>query len=417
MCELTTKFIDKSLTDFVSDDDFENALEAGDTKKLENILSKIIREPYTWGKYIYEYLFEKYFSEQAAHYEDISKNTYHELIEKLFAENGLENRGSLSSSTRLNQLLPLFEKPSVEIKRDVVYLFAYGLGMNVKELSKLMRKALLQPVVNLRDYKEVVYFWCFDHDCGNKIDKIHELLDFYTELPAEQDLTSKEVKDKTTQTLLEVFIEHIQNESQLKEYLRTLKNSNPKKNSRSLRDEFRLNFQRMPKIPLEKELQPDIAETDLIALEKDDAKYSSLLSCQEIIKQLDAQRKLYYEENTCQLLNPDTIKLLFKGINWSAKSLQKRFDGSQTISRNEFLLSIFFIHCAPLSEPKFRVSDPEDLKLERYYHYRECIDKTLKDSCMLLTYPRNPFELFLFVCMFHDKPYEYLMANWYQAIS
>ena len=186
----------------------------------------------------------------------------------------------------------------------------------------------------------------------------------------------------------------------------------------------------MPRVSIPNETQDKIPEDDPVALEKEDDKYSSLLSCQKIIQQLDLQRKKYFNEADFSLLDSEIAKMLFKDMNWTAKSLQKRMDGSQTISRNEFLLSIAFIQCAPLTEDEYnesnpevlkskhyRISNPKDLKIERYYDFMDEFDKTLIALGMSPTYPRNPFELFLSICMLHDKPYEYLMANWYQAIS
>ena len=84
MCELTTKYIDDSVYRFISDEEFEDLFESGDTKNLEMILSEILNKPYTWAKYIYEYLFEEHFKEQAAHYKEIPESIYHKKMEELF---------------------------------------------------------------------------------------------------------------------------------------------------------------------------------------------------------------------------------------------------------------------------------------------------------------------------------------------
>ena len=101
---LYTILIENELQDFVSDEDLENRIEAGDTESLEKTLSKMQFEPLTFEKYLYPYLFEKFLSDRAQSYEDIPEDIYYETIQKQFAKNGLKGKGSLdfSISTPLN---------------------------------------------------------------------------------------------------------------------------------------------------------------------------------------------------------------------------------------------------------------------------------------------------------------------------
>lgn len=411
---LYTILIENELQDFVSDEDLENRIEAGDTESLEKTLSKMQFEPLTFEKYLYPYLFEKFLSDRAQSYEDIPEDIYYETIQKQFAKNGLKGKGSLdfSISTPLNKLKPLFAKPSTQIDRLVIYLFAYGLGMTMDELQHFIRKALWQPAINLRDYKEVIYFWCLKNDCGNdKISKIQELLAYYLELKTENLPLSSSIGEQNTQELFDVF-DKLHTEDSLKDYLKKLKVSNPKQGSRSIREEFHYNLSQS--VRNDSGVPEDIEEGE--KTDKEDADYSSGLSCQKIIDELERERVDAYNNCHEALLDAKIASWLFKDIYWTHKSLQNRFDGSVMVSRNEFLLSLFLIYAPELSEIEFRANSIEELRYCRYDDFREEADSTLDFCNMMPLYPRNPFELFLFICLFHDQPYEYLLANWQQAI-
>lgn len=409
-----TTFIENELQDFVSDEELENRIEAGDTESLEKTLSKMQFEPLIFEKYLYQYLFEKFLSDHAQSYEDIPEEIYYETIQKQFAKNGLKGKGSLdfSISTPLNKLKSLFTKPSTQIDRLVIYLFAYGLGMTVDELQHFIRKALWQPAVNLRDYKEVIYYWCLKNDFGNdKISKIQELLSYYLELKTENLPLSSSIGEQNTQELLDIF-DKLRTEDSLKDYLKKLKISNSKKSSRSIREEFHYNLSGLVRNDSgSPENMEEGEKTD-----KEDADYSSALSCQKIVDELEAQRVDAYDNCHETLLDAEIASWLFKDVYWTHKSLQNRFDGSVMVSRNEFLLSLFLIYAPELSEMEFRANSIEELRYFRYDDFREEANSTLEFCNMMPLYPRNPFELFLFICLFHDKPYEYLLANWQQAI-
>lgn len=417
--EFNTRIIEAKVSSIPNDKNFQNIIREGRTADLEDILLKMYLEPTTFGEYLFPYIHKKFLSDFETDFRKIPTDVYYATIKTEFAKNGLKGKGSLdfSITTPLNKIKELFSSPSANIHRHVIYLFAYGLGMTLEETQNLIQRTLLQPPVNLREYKEVIYYWYLLHNSfDNRVNRIQDMLTYYKELGISQLPPTTSTIQKDTLHLLGVM-EKLTSEEELKNYLAQLKvfDSRYHINSKSVLEVFKRNLKDMPRDDAGK---PDNLEegtqTDL-----EDEKFDSALQCTKIITSLDSSRIAAYKEMIKQetrLLDPSLSLLVFQDIQWTYKSLQHRFDGSVRVSRNELLLSEFLIYTPELSEIAFR---PKNLSQLKYMHYRgfcDYMNESLESCNLHEFYWRNPFELFLSICLYHEKPYEYLMANWHQAI-
>lgn len=111
------------------------------------------------------------------------------------------------------------------------------------------------------------------------------------------------------------------------------------------------------------------------------------------------------------LLSKDIAKKIFADFVITEKGLRTRLSLYEKVrvSRKDILFSYFLGETIGL---------PEEETFEE--QSRECSVEDFIDSASVFLerrnlhsiYLRNPFDLFLVVCLMHDDPFEYFMANW-----
>jgi len=416
----------------------ENQLAKAQFTELEKALIGLLEHPMTFGDYIYSYLYQKFFDsplpekksrlypyvnqlQKCTHYTQISSEIYYKIIQILFTQNGLQGRGSLSKkSVTLNKLKGHFEKYPAQIQRDVVYLFGFGLGMTSEEVADTMAFFLMQRQVNLRDPEEVIYYWCLknmpaqtDLEKKRRIEKISELLNKYQthkisiretkNLLLANDL--EQIRNAYTWVLENDFAE-IDTEEKLLMYLLKLKFTSVSDISLVIRDIFFENLSSFTGEESDTEKEKMQWEDQLQGEEK----IYVYTEAQKALKRLEQMRLNVWENNQYHMLSADTAAKLFRGIYWTESVLKHYYSREKAITRNEFLLAVF------LGSTLDSVLNGDKSAVKaNYYDIRQDWDEQLVKCRMEATYVKNPFDLFLLLCLLQEEPVKYLLANWQLA--
>lgn len=458
MPQWTTQLINENLDLYISDKNLEKKILEGNTTELENFLPKLLDDSYTFGEFIYAYIFKNF----------LTPDDFYEIIKEQFEKNGLKGKGSLAregakgSSMKLKDTKDFLKNPATKASRKLAYLYAFGLGMKEEDLAYIMNKGLQQPAVNLRDPEEAIWYWVLINDqIKNKPEKIYELTAFYETISETVKTTTYNISNKYTNELIFTFKNKIKSENDLKVYLTELKQrelsllrakqlklikENLKKlkwknlqiirltlkqpvseqmtpkqhnvkvkvstqHSFTIRREYKENLSNMPR---EEHDDPNIPQTDFTT-QKMDTLHSESLSSAKIEKNLISQSKKAYEKykNSKCLLEKNIILRLFENIAWQEGTLEARFNGRTQITRNELILSYFLLEMPDIADNNLRAHFQEDSSYLRYRNIKKVMNNYLVDCRMMPLYSGNAFELFLLICMFHEDPYSYLLANWY----
>lgn len=134
-------------------------------------------------------------------------------------------------------------------------------------------------------------------------------------------------------------------------------------------------------------------------------------------KKLDAiknkvENGLYKEE----LLSENVAKKIFADFIITEKGLRTRLSLNEKLqaSRKDILFSYFLGETVGLLEEEAFEEQSRECSVEDFIDEASVF---LEKRNLHPIYLRNPFDLFLIVCLLHDDPFEYFMANWSLAVE
>lgn len=408
----------------------------GDSDSLVKMLEELAYERIpTFGDYIRAYLYENH-EELNLKYSSAFKIPEDKLwtcIKESFKANGMKGRGDLFSnkinlSVKKDMLvnsgiavdMKRARQKSMSIARNDIFLFAFGLGMDSDDVSRLLCNALLTYDFNPKDYREVIYYWCLNRN--NKTTKISpyekmiELMKFYDKCKPQ---TGENPESHTI--VLNGRMRGLNSEEEVWDYLLRLKGSNAENLAlKGITESFDSTV-RMLKESLG---YPHYNENQKLVD----------IGLDALISEVRLERKDIYEnyiKNNNKkpdngLIKESVLGKLFEGITFSKKSFEHRMSTkSKTVSRTsasrrELLINSFIIFCNK------NINENEDWfeNIEnRYPDFDEYVEPIL-ERCNMTSYSvyngpglylKNPFELFLAICLLQKDPYEYFMASWESA--
>lgn len=408
----------------------------GDSDSLIKILEELAYERIpTFGDYINAYVYEnnetlkvKYSAPDEVPVDEIWK-----YIKDSFKINGMEGRGDLYSdkislSSKKNILIKsgsdIDKKRSrqkfISVARKDIFLFAFGLGLEPDDVSRLLCNALLTYDFNPKDYREIIYYWCLKKN--NKLsdispyEKMIELMKFYDKCDPQD-----EKKSEYHTSVLNDRMRALNSEKEVMDYLAGLKGF--KAEILALKG-ITESFDNTVKL-LKESLGYPYYDTHI-------KKYRDI-GLEDLVNEVNLERKdiyLNYIKNNNHKPNNGLIKesvlgKLFEGFKFSKKSFEHRMSTKNTAvsrtsaSRRELLVNSFIIFCNNNAENEDWTESIEN----RYPDFDEYAGQIL-ERCNMTSYSvyngpglylKNPFELFLAVCLLQTDPYEYFMASWESA--
>lgn len=112
-----------------------------------------------------------------------------------------------------------------------------------------------------------------------------------------------------------------------------------------------------------------------------------------------------------ELLPKEVLKPLFDGIVITEKGLRLRMNpsGSSNVTRKELLFAYFLERVAWMKDEE---KEDNISRKENVEDFEDEASEFLKENHMHPIYKRNPFDLFLIICLMYDDPFKYIMANW-----
>ena len=395
-----------------------------DTQKLDSIdqyISKVSAQRINLGNCIFHYLpgcmAEKpsgaaYTNDECKVYWEIinAKFSYNQVInseKKVAGTLDLKGTTPLMHYVKNEEYAKFFNTPLKYIPRDMIFLFALGLKIPAGDVSKILKKGLLQPDFDPHNPKEAIILYCLNN-VHSQITvppyvKYRELMGYF-----EQSINNKIYgrMDGTIPLLGEV--KGIKSDLEMKEYLKAIKTFQAK--SVSKEDVFSSEI----KIP------NYVYNCKKLGEEED------ILTVNAISTEIAKLRKAAYENYLpYQLLPQALLKTIFTEksrtqyyvISFKGSYLANRLSGKVDISRSDLLISMFLNFTYELEE---QLKKQEITKLQykqKILQFEDTVNKQLRLCRLFPLYFRHPLELFLFRCCLQDgDAFSYFMASWHLAL-
>ena len=299
--------------------------------------------------------------------------------------------------------------------RNVAFHLAFALGMNAKNLKDILVKCLLQQVFNPKDHLECIFWYCLDKGIPYTVMR-REYLDYYRSEAFDtqfQHAMEKGIADTPTM-VLEADI-HQMMDSGKEDFFRYLWRL---KYTESLIEEGRTtDFGRVPDARALKWKTPhDIYWENIchfVDVENGDEEAEPLTETQyaaRFPKVWQSLRRSCHEKNTDPMMDRETLKMIFSGVDYSKRGIENRKWGLVDMSRTEIIATQFIACCARGPAQNM----PRSI-LRR--DFLEEVNEDLVNSGLRKFYLRSPFELFVILCFLHEDPFCYFMASWEEALQ
>ena len=369
-----------------------------------------------FGEYLKRYIYRKtgmneVYKRKA--YDEIPLKDYQLTIKESFSEYSTPP-SFIPTSARLSGLSKNWLTQKM-VKRNVVFLLGFGLGMSVDEVNTALTKWLRERKMNPKNAFEVICWYCYAH--SYRYPKFEQLYQRYIEMEPEQALAYW--TEKTGVTITRVTMIH--DDATLLSYVGNLKLSTGKMpRSVTAQDCFDRMYEDARSViaDLYNVLEEERVDTQVSEF-RDQLSRSDRLSDYEKqlrINRLRAGKRIYKPENItesdfeqilCAAIPKDTNGNLtpakssslndqFSGYRFSRQHLGKLRSGDIEITRFDLLTLKFFLYSQ-------RLDDFPDEKI-RFYHFTEDCDRMLAECSMGELYIQNPYECFLLICMLAEDP-------------
>lgn len=413
---------------FENPDEFENEQKrAVRLERIEECIVKKAEESPRLRDYIYRVIFvKKNMVGKYKNYDEVTTNQYNKIMEEAFKDNGLE-----LNEKEMQKIKSELDKKASRANREVLFQIAFGLNLECEEVSLLLKKALLQQDFNAKNYKEVIYYWCFANGSGelgkHKIDTANKLIEMYEKDDfTELDKKSYIKEDTETRMLLNCVLE-FNDETEFKKYLTDLRRAqldSSKRNRVNLVNLYEGLLTDIPRIDTyKKEYVTKEGKVRKYSDEDFDRMYEDRPGAEKTEEDMREFRRIALKEfrkendGTEKLLDKDIAKDILGNLCLSDHTIRNRITINKTaIERNEMLILEFMI---------FVVGEELDNPVDFYNKERHilmtdfitCATDELEGRGMYGIYERNPLDLFLIFCILHKNPFNYFMANWALALD
>lgn len=365
---------------------WETFYDAVDNKKFADKDAELIFETLnkkmrfiSFSDYLKRYIYKR--AGLTGNFSDIALATYQQIIKASFADNCTPC--SFKPTTAKLSALSKNWLTSNYVKRNVVFLLAFGLKMSLSDVNMFLTKALCEQGINPKDPFEVICWYCIKNGYSYlKYEKLYEMYENLAPKIPEEGLMSL---DKTL--VLSVSMSSIENDRALLEYLATIKGS--RKDSVIEQTSYRV-FMKLYN-----------EAKEIIARMYNNSQDTGKIYFPEDIGESDFERiicssvpKDRYGNLTAA--GKSVLSGLFQGKRFSRQRLSEILSKEIAVTRFDLITLNFFI----CSQNLDRFANVR----ERYTKFTEDTERILSDCFFNGLIMQNPYECFILMCIVSEDP-------------
>lgn len=361
------------LYDSVDDERFRDA----DAETIYDALSA--RELLvSFGDYLKRYICEK--AELNGSEDQLTLNDYQTMIRDSFADRGTPR--SFRETTAKMSMLTRNWLTQRAVKREVVFLLGFGLGMSTADVDGFLSKAIGERGINPKNPYEVMCWYCYEN--GYPFEKYRKLRERFEHITPEAPGRLSAGTTRAEQTvLMRRTLQGIHDENSLLAYLRGLKTDD---NRPLFSVTARLAFERLYDRTRELIARMYSAERNR-PCEKDEITPADLEHV--LCAAIPTDRHGNLAPAKASALNRQ-----FEGKRLSRQHIGEVLAGRTEVTRFDLITLNFFVFSqADTPNPQKRFTD-----------YIESTNRILESSLMGELYVQNAYECFVLMCMLSEDP-------------
>ncbi len=377
---------------------------------FETLQSRLKVIPF--GDYLKRYIYTK--SGLSGRYDDIPLMVYQQILKDSFAD----RHTPASFSTVSSKLSALSKNWLTQhtVKRKVVLLLGFGLGMTVDDVNEFLKKVLREQGLNFKDPFEILCWYCYEN--GYDYLKFKQLWNAYeatepnsldmkilysdqtigfhraaNEIHDEATLLLHVSKLKTTENLSGVSVTARKHYNALYDTARDIvasmyNDTEEERNSREVQ-EYRKKLSFNTRLyDFEKQKRIEKKVSDKYVFTREDITPGDIESVICAAIPTDRYGNLLPFNNA-------KIKDHFHGKKFSRQHMMDILKGTD-IDRFDLITLNFFIHS--------QKSDADENSKQRYTHFVDDTNRILSECSMGDLYAANPYECFVLMCILSDDP-------------
>ncbi len=390
---------------------FYNAAELADFKDNSKIIFDFLKNAklVSFGEHLKRYIYFK--AEMQGDYKSIEDDVYVKYIQESFKRTGTPNSFEPCTS-KLSALAKNWLKQT-SVSRKTVFLLGFGLEMTVQEVSRFLKKALLEGDFYFKNPFEIICWYCYKNGYGYS--KMEELMTAFKEQVDIYERTL--VFDKTVGMIGKA--NNVKSAQELLELLKSHGLTVDKMYSMTARDRFNILYDECKKIVAKtKQAEADWEfSNEMYDIERDIISKNKIPVKQRkgILDKIKEKRKKVTENDVTEA---DIEKFVCSGtpidgqgnltkisasslaVNFSKKRMSRKhindiISGNTPVERFDLITLKFFI-CAD----KYALLSNND----RWWKFVEETNEMLEECSMGELYIVNPYDCFLQMCMLTDVP-------------
>ena len=365
----------ESFYDVVDDRNFADK----DAELIFETLNKKIRF-ISFSDYLKRYIYKR--AGLTEPFLSVGNYTYQEIIKASFYDNNTPC--SFKPTTAKLRALSKNWLTQDTVKRNVVFLLAFGLGMSIEDVNMFLTKALCEQGINPKDPFEVICWYCIKN--GYSYIKYEQLYEIYENLePKPKDINLTDY-DKTV--VLSSSMNSVENERALIDYLAGIKGTD----NDSLIEHTAYNiFMRLYDEAREliAHIYNDSGDTNK-SLFKDDITESDFerIICSSVPKD---------RHGNLTAAGKSALNGLFHGKRFSRQHIGEILSKETAVTRYDLITLNFFIFSQNTEKYK-------NVR-ERYTEFVNSTDRILKDCFLNSLIVQNPYECFVLMCIVSEDPF------------
>lgn len=382
-----------------------------------------------FGDYLKRYIYSR--AELTGEYQDIPLSDYQAIIRDAFAE-----RGTPVSFTPTTARLSAMAKnwlTQQTVKRSVVLLLGFGLGMNVADVNEFLTKALREQMLNPKDPMEAICWYCYKNGYGYA--RFAKLWQAFEALPPDDEAPEDLFSEQTAN--VRASLRGLTSDEALMAFLRKLKRPGGEaRQSVAAREAFNALYDRAREIAAGMLNEAEAEDRALLA-----RRLQEKLSGSERMFEYEKKEKVENYRAERRTVKPEDIKpgdieriicsavpvgdhgnlMPAKASELSEQFSGKRFNrqhvsevlaGRAGIDRFDLITLNFFVFAGNLAA-HLHVR-------RRYSSFIESTNRILDQCGMGPLYIANPYECFILMCLLSEDPlgtYADVLEISYQAAA
>ena len=333
----------------------------------------------SFSDYLKRYIYKRAALE--GNFSDIDLITYQQIIKASFADNNTPC--SFKPTTAKLSALSKNWLTSTTVKRNVVFLLAFGLKMSVEDVNMFLTKALCEQAINPKDPFEVICWYCIKN--GYSYPKFEKLYEIYEGLNPGRHTDLLANPDRTV--VLSNSMSSLENDRALIDYLAGIKES--AMDSVMEHSAYRV-FLR---------LYREVKE--IIAGIRNNSGDSTRVYSPDIVTESDVESIILSAVPKDSYGNlTATGKSALSGLFHGKRLTRQRLSGILAkeigVTRFDLITLNFFIY----SQNTDRYKNVR----ERYTSFVESTDKMLSECFLNGLIVQNPYECFILMCIVSEDP-------------